>query len=102
LDFFLILLNADLNDGDGDPQFWQDIRAAITEEDTKNLLEALMDVDDAPSPNDAEHGTVQQQHCAASTTHRNCVICRNCGIKFNQFQIFICRNISRFLLSLRL
>jgi hypothetical protein len=44
----LSLLNADSNDGDGEPQFWQDIRAAITEEDTKNLLEALMDVDDAP------------------------------------------------------
>ena len=46
--------NADSNDGEGDPQFWQSIRAAITEEDTTNLLEDFMDVDDAPSPNDAE------------------------------------------------
>ena len=48
------LLDADSNDGDGEPQFWRDIRAAITEHDTKNLLEAFMDVDDTPSPNDAE------------------------------------------------
>ena len=48
------LLDADSNDGDGDPLFWRDIRAAITEHDTKYLLEAWMDVDNAPSPNDAE------------------------------------------------
>ena len=49
--FFLSLFSNE--DGDGDPQFWRDIRLAISEEDIGNLLEDFMDANDAPSPKDA-------------------------------------------------
>ena len=43
-----VCLNAD-----GDPQWWTDIRQAISEEDTRHLLEAITKEADAPSQNDA-------------------------------------------------
>ena len=39
-------------DADGDPQWWEDIRTAISEESARNLLETIMENDEAPSPND--------------------------------------------------
>ena len=36
----------------GDPQFWRDIRSAISRQDTEHLLADFMEADDAPSPND--------------------------------------------------
>ncbi len=38
---------------DGDPQWWADIRQAISEEDTRHFLETIMKEADAPSQNDA-------------------------------------------------
>jgi hypothetical protein len=38
---------------DGDPQWWEDIRTAISEDSSRNLLQTIMEDDEAPSPNDA-------------------------------------------------
>ena len=46
--FFEIVFYAD-----GDPQWWEDIRTAVSEESTRNLLETIMEDAEAPSPNDA-------------------------------------------------
>ena len=37
----------------GDPQFWVDVRYAVSEDDTRHLLKTIMDDDDAPSANEA-------------------------------------------------
>ena len=39
-------------DADGDPQWWEDIRTAISEESSRNLLQTIMENDEAPSSND--------------------------------------------------
>ena len=38
---------------DGDPQWWVDIRQAVSEEDTRHLLETIVDDDEAPKRDDA-------------------------------------------------
>jgi hypothetical protein len=40
------------NAADGDPQWWFDIRSAISDESARNLLESIMENDEAPLPND--------------------------------------------------
>ena len=37
----------------GDLQWWENIRTAVSEESTRNLLETIMEDAEAPSPNDA-------------------------------------------------
>ena len=51
-----------MRNADGDPQFWDDIRRAVSEEDTRLLVETFMDCDDAPSPNDVRPWPTAQRH----------------------------------------
>ena len=37
-----------VRNADGDPQWWVDIRQAVSEEDTRHLLEIIMEDEEAP------------------------------------------------------
>jgi len=37
-----------VRNADGDPQWWVDIRQAVPEEDTRHLLEIIMEDEEAP------------------------------------------------------